>query len=67
MEGCGEVCVSLSWGVHLPPNKHVSCVSRGKNILRVVSSTKFSRRDTVQNTDFHMLDFVAHFKTSNSN
>ena len=22
MEGCGEVCVFLSWGVHLPPNKH---------------------------------------------
>ena len=23
VEGCGEVCVFLSWGVHLPPNKHV--------------------------------------------
>ena len=22
-EGCGEICVFLSWGVHLPPNKHV--------------------------------------------
>ena len=25
------------------------------------------RRDTVQNMDFHMLDFVAHLKNSNSN
>ena len=23
VEGCGEICVFLSWGVHLPPNKHV--------------------------------------------
>ena len=23
VEGCGEVRVSLSWGVHMPPNKHV--------------------------------------------
>ena len=23
VEGCGEVCVFRSWGVHLPPNKHV--------------------------------------------
>ena len=28
-EGCGEICVFLSWGVHLPPNKHVrSCTVR---------------------------------------
>ena len=41
MEGCGEVCVSLSWGVHLPPNKHVPVASyHGARSVLALSSAR---------------------------